>query len=163
VARNEITIAAPPEAVWDVLADARCFGVWVVGSSTIRAADPDWPAPGTAFDHRVGLGPLALADRTEVLAAQPPSWLQLLAHARPLPPARVSLELHPEDGVTRVVLREDVEPLLLRIPLWPVSEPAIRLRNVESLRRLKGLAEGTIPWPSDPLPPRDPVASATTS
>jgi uncharacterized protein YndB with AHSA1/START domain len=154
MARNEIEIAAPPEAVWDVLADARCYGVWVVGSSEVRAADADWPAPGTAFDHRVGVGPLTLADHTEVLAAQRPSWLQLLAHARPLPPARVSIDLTPEDGRTRVVMHEDIEPLLLRVPLWPVSEPAIRLRNLEALRRLKGLAEGTIPWPSGPLEPR---------
>jgi Polyketide cyclase / dehydrase and lipid transport len=154
VARNEITIAAAPDAVWTVLADARCYGVWVVGSSAIRAADPDWPAPFTAFDHRVGLGPFGLEDCTEVMAAEPGSWLQLRAHARPLPPARVSLDLRPEGARTRVVMREEVDPAALRLALWPLSEPAVRLRNAGSLRRLKGLAEGTIPWPTGALPPR---------
>ena len=155
MARNEISIAAPPAAVWAVLADPRTYGVWVVGSSTIRAADPDWPAPATAFDHRVGLGPLGLADHTEVVAAEPESWLQLRAHARPLPPAIVSLDLRAENGGTRVVMREDVDPLALRIALWPVTAPTVRLRNAESLRRLKGLAEGSVPWPTGTLPPRD--------
>jgi uncharacterized protein YndB with AHSA1/START domain len=154
VARNEILIGAPPEAVFEVLADARCYGEWVVGSSEIRAADPEWPASGAVFDHKVGVGPLKLADCTEVLASQPPSYLQLLAHARPLPAAKVTLRLQGDAGGTRVTIVEDIESPLLRRVLWPVAQPATWVRNTESLRRLRALAEGRAPRPTEPLPPR---------
>jgi len=36
----------------------------------------------------------------------------------------------------------------------PLVDPMIRLRNAESLRRLKRLAEGTEPMPDGILPPR---------
>jgi uncharacterized protein YndB with AHSA1/START domain len=154
VARNEIMVGAPPEAVFDVLADARCYGEWVVGSSEIRAADPEWPAAGAVFDHKVGVGPLKTADCTEVLSSQPPSRLELLAHARPLPAARIAIELTPQDGGTRVTIHEDVDSAALRKVLWPVVQPATWIRNHESLRRLRALAEGRAPRPSGELPPR---------
>src|SRR3954451_21888989 len=49
---------APPDEVFAVLADARSYGEWVVGSKDVRAADPGFPAPGSRFPHSVGLGPL---------------------------------------------------------------------------------------------------------
>jgi Polyketide cyclase / dehydrase and lipid transport len=154
MARNEIHVQASQEAVWDVLADARCYGVWVVGSSTIRAADPEWPAVGAAFDHTLGVWPLRLADHTESLVAEAPVELRLRAHARPLPPADVTLRLVPEDDGTRVIMIEDIAPVLLRLALWPTTQPAVWLRNTESLRRLKALAEGRLARPAEPLPPR---------
>jgi uncharacterized protein YndB with AHSA1/START domain len=154
VARNEITVGVPPEAVFEVLSDARCYGKWVVGSSEIRAADPEWPASGTAFDHRVGVGPMKTDDCTEVLASRAPSYLELLAHARPLPAARVTIHLTPENGGTRVTMLEDVDSPTLRKVLWPLVQPATWMRNHESLRRLRALAEGRAPRPSGALPPR---------
>ena len=154
VARNEITVGAPPEAVYDVLADPRCYGEWVVGSSDIQAADPEWPAAGTAFDHRVGVGPLKTADCTEVLASRAPTYLQLLAHAKPLPAARVTIELAAAEGGTRVTILEDVDDPVLRKVLWPLVQPATWVRNHESLRRLRNLAEGRAPRPTGPLPSR---------
>jgi Polyketide cyclase / dehydrase and lipid transport len=154
VAHNEILVEASAEDTFRVLADPRCYGIWVVGSSEIRRADPNWPASGTVFHHTVGVRPLRIADHTEVLAADPPRSLELLAHARPLPPARVKLVLRSEGRGTRVLMHEDLEPPLLRILLWPITQVAIKLRNAESLRRLKGLAEGTIPWPTGPMAER---------
>jgi hypothetical protein len=154
VARNEILVDASVEETFRGLSDARCYGIWVVGSSEIRRADPGWPAPGTALDHTVGIWPVRIADHTEVVKARPPAFLELLAHARPLPPARIALTLRPEGDATRVVMQEDIEPMPLRILLWPVTQIAVGLRNAESLRRLKGLAEGTIPWPTGALEPR---------
>ena len=154
MARNEIIARTSPEAVFEVLADARCYGEWVVGSSEIRAADPEWPAAGSAFDHRVGVGPLKSADCTEVLASRPPTYLQLLAHAKPLPAARVTIELAAADGGTRITMLEDVESPFWRRLLWPLIQPATWLRNVESLRRLRALAEGRAERPTGPLPSR---------
>jgi hypothetical protein len=154
VARNEILVDASVEETFRVLSDARCFGVWVVGSSEIRRADAHWPAPGSAFDHTVGIWPVRIADHTEVVATDAPASLELRAYARPLPPARVTLKLRPEGLATRVVMHEDIEPVPLRIALWPITQISAGLRNAESLRRLKGLAEGTIPWPTGSLEPR---------
>ena len=71
MARNEISIAVPPEEVFAVLADARAYGAWVVGSREIRAADESWPGPGSALDHSVGKPPLVIKDDTTVLDSRP--------------------------------------------------------------------------------------------
>jgi hypothetical protein len=41
-----------------------------------------------------------------------------------------------------------------KITMNPLVDPLIRLRNAESLRRLKRLAEGTEPMPDGELRPR---------
>jgi len=41
-----------------------------------------------------------------------------------------------------------------KIVLNPLMQPLLHLRNAESLRRLKRLAEGTEPMPDGVLPPR---------
>jgi uncharacterized protein YndB with AHSA1/START domain len=155
MAHNEIHIDAPPQAVFTVLADPRSYARWVVGSRKVRAADPDWPAPGTTFDHTVGFGPFTISDCTSVRASDPPRRLELLVRARPLTQATVTLRLHPEAGGTRVEMDEHPADRRSRILLNPITEPLVRLRNAESLRRLKALAEGAEPIPSGPLPPRD--------
>ena len=58
-----------------------------------------------------------------MLSSQAPRYLELLAHASPLPPARVRLELSPENGGTRITMFEDVEDPVLRKVLWPVVQP----------------------------------------
>ena len=161
MAHNEIHIDAPPEAVFAVLADPRSFARWVVGSKKIRAADPTWPAAGTSFDHAVGVGPLSLKDTTSVRQAEPPQRLELLVRARPFTRAVVSLRLHPVASGTRVAMDERPADLRSRLFFNPLTEPLTRLRNHESLRRLKALAEGDEPIPDGPLPPRDaPVEGA---
>ena len=77
MAKVTLTVDAAPEDVWAVLADADSYGEWVVGSDTIRDADAGFPAKGTRFHHRVGVGPLKTNDHTEVLDADPrrkPAW-----------------------------------------------------------------------------------------
>jgi hypothetical protein len=41
-------MAAAPEAVWEVLADAGAYGDWVVGTKDVARADANWPEPGAA-------------------------------------------------------------------------------------------------------------------
>jgi uncharacterized protein YndB with AHSA1/START domain len=83
-----MTVDAPPERVFAVLADPKTYADWVVGSDTIRDADPTWPAPGSRFYHRVGVGPIKVKDHTEVREADRPRKLALHARARPLGTAR---------------------------------------------------------------------------
>ena len=141
MARNEIHIDTPPERVFEVLADWRSYGDWVVGSRYMRGVDPGFPAAGTRFHHQVGWGPLRLNDHTQVLEVDQPRKLVLKAKARPMGTAIVDLTLTPEGGGTKVVMREDPGDRLTALVFNPLTHLMVRGRNTESLERLKGLAE----------------------
>lgn len=142
MAVNDIHIAAPPERVFAVLADWRSYGDWVVGSRTIRGADPGFPAAGTRFHHQVGVGPLHLNDHTSVLEVDQPRKLILRAKARPLGTAIVDLTLETDgNGGTKVTMREDPGDSLTAIVFNPITHLLMRGRNAEALDRLKRLAE----------------------
>jgi uncharacterized protein YndB with AHSA1/START domain len=137
----EATLPAPPERVWQVLADPYSYGDWVVGSDTIRGADPEWPAKGSKLHHRVGVGPIKVDDNTEVLESEPPRRLVLQARARPLGTARVVLELEPDgEGRTRVRMIEEPGDLLSRLVHNPLFDWLLAKRNELSLGRLGRLA-----------------------
>ena len=141
MAVNEIHIDTPPERVFAVLADWRSYGDWVVGSRFIRGADPGFPAAGTRFHHQVGIGPLHLNDHTSVLEVDQPRKLILKAKARPLGTAIVDMTLEPDNGGTKVIMREDPGDTLSAFVFNPLTHLLVRGRNVESLERLKRLAE----------------------
>jgi len=130
----------PPEAVWDALADARGYGYWVAGSSEIRDVEGDWPAPGSRFHHTVGIRPLRVSDHTESLEARKPSLLRIRAKARPLGTAQVTMTMTPQDGGTRVTMREDPDGLTSWLAFNPLAQLLLRGRNAESLMRLEELA-----------------------
>ena len=130
----------PPEAVWDALADAGGYGYWVVGSSEIRDADPNWPQPGSRFHHTVGVGPLKISDHTESLEARRPDLLRLRAKARPLGTAKVTLTMTAQDGGTRVQMTENPDGLTSWLTLNPLLQLLTRSSNAESLMRLEELA-----------------------
>jgi hypothetical protein len=155
MAHNEIRVNATPEAVFDVLSDPRSFARWVVGSRKIRGADPEWPAEGTSFDHSVGLGPFTLADCTSVKRSERPRLLTLLVRARPLTQAVVTLQMRRAAAGTLVEMDEHPADRRSRIFFNAFTQPLIRLRNAESLRRLKALAEGSEPIPQGELPSRE--------
>ena len=80
--------------------------------------------------------------------------LRLRVQARPLTVAYVTLRLSPQASGTHVVMEEVPADLRSKITMNPLVDPLIRLRNAESLRRLKRLAEGAEPMPGGDLPPR---------
>ena len=142
MARNEQFIDAPPERVFDVLSHPDSYADWVVGSKCIRGVDGPFPQPGSRFHHKVGVGPLEIADHTAVVESEPPHRLVLHAKARPLGTAIVELRLEPSGDGTQVTMIEDGgDPLTRLVFLNPAVQLATKLRNVESLRRLKRLAE----------------------
>jgi uncharacterized protein YndB with AHSA1/START domain len=130
----------PPEAVWDALAEPGGYGYWVVGSKLIRDAEPEWPAPGSKFHHTVGFGPFTISDHTVSLEAERPRLLRLRAKGRPLATARITMEMEPEDGGTRVRMTENPDGLSSMLTLNPVMQVLTRGRNAESLMRLEELA-----------------------
>jgi len=141
MSRNEIHVDAPPEAVWSVLADPETYDQWVVGASHIRAAEPDFPAPGATFHHAQGVRPVTIEDTTTALAAERPHRLTLLVRVRPIVIGRVDFELIAEDGGTRVRMHEQPVAGFLAPLHNPLLDLLFKARNGETLRRLKRLAE----------------------
>ena len=141
MATTRTQIAASPDEVFAALANPENYGDWVVGSDTIRDADPAWPKVGSRFHHRVGFGLLKVSDHTEVLAVDPPHRLVMHAQARPLGTAKVTMLLAGRDGRTDVTMIEVAGDRLSRLALNRLTDPLIHVRNVEALRRLKRIVE----------------------
>lgn len=131
-----------PQRVFEVLADPESYQHWVVGASEVVESDAGWPAIGTAFEHRVGVWPLRIADHTRVVDSDPPRMLKLAAKARPLGTATVIMELEPDGTGCLVRMTEGPRDRFTAAFFNKASEPLIKLRNIESLRRLANLAEG---------------------
>jgi uncharacterized protein YndB with AHSA1/START domain len=141
MARNEAYVEAPPSAVWDVLKDPFAYPRWVVGSRRTVTADPEWPEPGSAFKVEVGAGPLSYLDRSESKEVEPGRRIVLNAGGGGWAGARVEITLRPVGDGTHVTLVEDPTGPSKPLRALPPLQLAIKLRNVESLRRLKGLVE----------------------
>jgi uncharacterized protein YndB with AHSA1/START domain len=133
---------AAPQRVFDVLADPACYQHWVVGASEVVQSDSGWPAVGTTFEHRVGVWPIRVADHTRVVASDPPRMLRLAAKARPLGTATVTMEIEPDGAGSMVTMTEEPRDRFTAAFFNRITDPLIRMRNVESLRRLAALAEG---------------------
>lgn len=141
MSRNERTIDATTDQVWDVLADGWLYPLWVVGASRMRDVDAGWPAVGTRLHHSVGAWPALLDDTTEVLEVTPGHRLKVRARAWPSGAAHVDLHLEAVGTSTRVVIEEDAVSGPGRLVPSPARQPLLAWRNVETLRRLALLAE----------------------
>lgn len=162
----ETYVEAPPERCFEVLGDPRSYAYWVVGSREIRAADPDWPAPGSKFHHTVAGG---LEDHTVVEEVEPNRRLRLRARARPFGTAFVTVTMNRQDGGSLLRLEEEPADRLTRLLFNPLLDRLLHVRNVGSIERLKELVEGNVPMPVGPLDrsPRqessDPVSAGRRS
>ena len=139
---HRLTIDASPQEVFAVLADAHSYEHWVVGCDGIRAVEGDWPAVGSKFFHTVGVGPIKTKDNTKVLAVDPPHELVLEARARPAGVAKVIFRLVPVDGGTEVSIEEYPIKGIAKVTHNPLQDRLIKLRNVETLRRLQKQVAG---------------------
>jgi uncharacterized protein YndB with AHSA1/START domain len=138
MARNTIHVDAPPEAVWEVLADPRLYGNWVVGASTTRKVEGGWPEVGAVLHHTQML---VVHDTTEVRESEPPRRILLEARVRPFVVVMVSVTLEPNGDGTRVILEEwPVGGLAAAVPRF-VTDQLIHVRNREAVLRLKRLTE----------------------
>jgi uncharacterized protein YndB with AHSA1/START domain len=143
VARNEIHVAAPPDAVFAVLADPRRYADWVVGTSETTEVDPAWPEVGSKLRYRVGVGPLGLSDVTEVVECEQPRRLLLRARMRPFGETAIELVLEPDGPGTRVVMVEEPVEGLVEATHTRVTDAVLAQRNTITLARLRGLVEGS--------------------
>jgi uncharacterized protein YndB with AHSA1/START domain len=134
-------VDAPPEAVFDVLADPQSYAHWVVGASRTRKADAAWPEPGTRFHHTQGAFGIGLPDNTEVLVSKRPQRLVLEARIRPFAVNKVEMRLRSRGSGTNVTMIEYPTGGLAKLVPGPLVDLALHLRNLESLRRLRRMAE----------------------
>jgi uncharacterized protein YndB with AHSA1/START domain len=138
----EIMVDADSASVWATLADADAFKEWVVGCKEVRFVEGDWPSVGSSIHHRVGAGPLTIDDTTTVEEAQPERLLRLRARARPAGTASVVLTIEPNGSQASLIRMEElvVEGPASHVP-EAITDPLLRSRNEETLRRLKELVE----------------------
>jgi len=130
-------IDASVSEVFAVLADPETYPDWLAGASDIRDVDEDWPAPGSKFFHRVGLGPLTLPDSTKVLAVETDRCLRLAVRARPLVSAVATFRVVGDDHRCVVTFEEEPAPRLIGNLVRPLLDPVTHLRNHISLKRLE--------------------------
>lgn len=139
---NERHVAAPPDRVWEVLADGWLYPLWVVGATRMRAVDPQWPEVDARLHHSVGAWPLVTDDTTSVTDCRPGRLLGLRARAWPSGEASVRVELEASGAGTLVRISEDAVSGPGRLVPAPLRQPPLAWRNTETLRRLAYLAEG---------------------
>lgn len=140
---NSRLISAPPEAVFAVLSNGWLYPVWVVGASRMRAVDATWPAVGARIHHSVGVWPALIDDSTSLLEWDPPRRAVLQARLWPVGEATVTLDVERsgERACTVTMTETPSSGPLAWLPA-PAAEVPIKIRNVETLRRLAYLAEG---------------------
>ena len=144
MARNDILIDAPPAAVYETLIDAGAYAQWVVGARDVKKTDRSWPKPGSRFHHRVGVGPVTLADTTKLLETEPDRKVVLEVRARPLGRAHVRLDLRARSRGrrTKVIMTEHTTSGIWSLIPNPVENTLIHVRNAASLRRLRRVVTG---------------------
>jgi hypothetical protein len=142
MATNNRFIDAPTSSVWDVLADGWLYPVWVVGATRVRDVDDTWPAVGSKIHHSVGVWPMTIDDNTEVVESRPGALLKLRARVWPFGEASVTIRLTASGAGTEVVIEEDAVAGPGRFVPEPLRAVPLKVRNVETLKRLAFVAEG---------------------
>ena len=143
---SALSIDVPPVVLFATLTDVASYPEWLVGAKHIRGIDGHWPEPGSTFHHRVGFGPLTIADSTSVVALREPTVLVLEARIGPLGAARVQFTVTADDrGGSHLSIEEEPVSGLMRL-LWnPLTRPLVAVglwgRNAVSLQALRALAE----------------------
>ena len=141
MSENRAVTKATPAQVWAVLSDPYSYGDWVVGAKTIRRVEGNWPKVGATIHHTVGAGPANLKDTTAVVEEEPCRRLRLRARFRPIGVAQIFFELNPTSDGTEVVMVESVVGGPAARFYGRLMSIALKVRNVETLRRLTALAE----------------------
>lgn len=145
VAFTSREVAASPTEAFAVLIDPETYPHWLVGATAIRDVDDTWPQAGSKFHHRVGFGPLQVADDTEVLDIDEGEMLRLKVRARPLISAVATFRVIGSDGHCVITLEEEPAAGTIGNLVRPVMDPATHVRNHRSLRRLAQIIEQRSP------------------
>jgi hypothetical protein len=126
-----------PTDVFDALRDGQTYGHWVVGTRGVREVSPAWPREGTEIHYVVGYGPTRKDDRTVSTFYDPDRRLELEAVVWPIGTLSIVLTVESNEGGCRVTIEETAKKGILKTLHNPAFDAAIKLRNVETLRRLE--------------------------
>lgn len=140
MAKNCVNTTLKPQDVFDHLLDPWRYPEWLLGASTMRAVDDDWPEVGSSFHHRVGFGPVKVNDRSKIIEIDPPRRLVLHVKATPAVQGVVTFTVEPT-AEGSVLWLEEGPALRIGQLLRPVLDPATHVRNKASLRNLADLME----------------------
>lgn len=138
---TERRFLADHDQLYEALIDAERYPLWLVGARVVHVPDAEWPAPGSSFDHRVGMGPVEVDDTTTVRDVRPGRQLRLLVRARPFLQANVDFDVTPDGSGS--LLRMDEQPRGWFRVVAPLIAPFIKARNASSLKRLAEVVDGT--------------------
>jgi hypothetical protein len=142
MAYTSIELNARVDVVHDVLIDVHTYPRWLIGASEIRDVDRTWPAPGSCFHHRVGVGPLKLSDDSCVLEHEPARMLRLAVRVRPFLSAVVTFRLVGERQRCVLTWEEDPALRLIGNLVRPLLDPLTHVRNHRSLQRIFAVVAG---------------------
>jgi len=138
MAINHVRSSLTPDQVFAHLTNPWEYPKWLLGASKMRDVDDSWPAVGSNFHHRVGIGPIKVNDRSQVLEIDPPRKLVLLVKARPLFQGKVTFTVEPDGDGSLLTLEE--EPAFPGASLVrPLVDPPTHARNEKSLENLADL------------------------
>ena len=143
MAINRRVMALPADQVWDALSDGYTYSDWVVGTRKIRDVDDTFPAKGSRLHYTIGHFPLRHDSHTEVLDVDPSERrLDLAINSQPAGRFRVVLNVTPQSERTSLV-EIDEKPLdgIVKVLHNPLFDLVIKVRNVETLRRLERVSE----------------------
>ena len=127
--------AASPDEIFSILSDPESYPAWLVGAQRIRHVDRSWPAPGSRFEHEVGVGgPLTVEDNTVSQGVGPGRHLELEARFRPIGRAAVTFDVS-RDGDGATVTMEEHPVGALSVFGWALA-PVVAARNAKSLANL---------------------------
>lgn len=138
MAKNCVRTELSPHEVFEHLLDPWHYPDWLLGASTMRDVDDDWPQVGSAFHHRVGFGPIKVNDRSRVVEIDPPKRLVLHVRATLALQAIVTFTVEPT-AEGSVLWLEEVPTMKLGQLLRPVLDPPTHIRNKASLEKLADL------------------------
>ena len=123
--------------VFRVLSDGKSYGYWVVGTRKVRDVTGPWPEPGGQIHYTAGHLPLRKDDVTTSVAYEPDHRLQLEARAWPAGSLHIEIQVLSSPTGSTVVIEEHPKTGVLKTLHLPLVDLAIKLRNVETLRRLE--------------------------
>jgi hypothetical protein len=129
-----------PEDVFTVLSNGESYGFWVVGTRAVREISGDWPAPGSALHYVVGHLPVRKHDMTRSVGVDAGRRLVLEAQAWPVGSLHIEIRVEPSPTGCTVVIEERPKKGLLKAVNNPLVDLGIKVRNVETLRRLEKAA-----------------------
>ncbi|CAN5539545.1 SRPBCC family protein [soil metagenome] len=141
MAKTRQHVGAEMPALFALLIDPDTYPQWLVGTKAMRAVDDDWPAVGSRFHHRVGVGPLTVDDATTIVEIDEPHRLVLHVRATMLIKATVRFCLRPDGEGTEIEMEEEPRHRVLGNLVRPVLDPVTHSRNAASLAKLADLAQ----------------------